>query len=645
MLVDHRDSGQKPDQGRTSPVAVRRLATGSTPPNVGTCKRLHAAGALLRRVDSRQKLATQAILVQAVRLLAIGFLLSGPLPQSARAQLISPGKLTAAHADLEGITNCTNCHSLGQKGISIPKCLDCHEVVKELIDGGKGYHATNSRQSCASCHKEHFGRDFDTIHLDTLTFRHNDTGYPLIASHREAACSSCHTSKFITAPSVLAAKKSQAELDKTYLGLPSTCSTCHADQNVHGEQFAPKDCASCHLEREFEEAPLFEHDQTAFPLTGQHQTVDCEGCHKPSELFASSGTDDVIEYVGVDFATCLSCHDDNHDGSMGANCTSCHNTGGWNRINAASFERTFDHDATSFTLVGKHEALACTSCHGKPAQKTEYIAISFQRGTRGKAYPHPEASQCQSCHVDYHDGVFTDNVDGAECTSCHNENGWQPSSFDIDRHNEQSRFELTGAHLATPCVACHENPTLGHIGPEFQFERLDCESCHEADSKHKSQFADTLGITTCENCHVTEVWTDVTFDHETTKFPLLGAHAAQTCESCHTNSSRLQLDFEVYADSTTIHYTGLDFACATCHSDDDPHEGQFNEATCNTCHDEVSFLIAAFDHDSTNFPLTGGHETVACVSCHKSETSAEGNTFARFKPLGTQCEDCHDSKR
>ena len=39
------------------------------------------------------------------------------------AQIISPGKLSAAHASLDGMTNCTQCHELGKKGASDAKCL------------------------------------------------------------------------------------------------------------------------------------------------------------------------------------------------------------------------------------------------------------------------------------------------------------------------------------------------------------------------------------------------------------------------------------------------------------------------------------------------------------------------------------------
>ena len=46
---------------------------------------------------------------------------------------ISPGKLAAVHSHLEGISNCTHCHTLGAQ-VSNEKCLACHKELKSRID-------------------------------------------------------------------------------------------------------------------------------------------------------------------------------------------------------------------------------------------------------------------------------------------------------------------------------------------------------------------------------------------------------------------------------------------------------------------------------------------------------------------------------
>ena len=66
---------------------------------------------------------------------------------------ISPGDLSEAHREFEGIFKCTNCHVLGHK-ISNDKCLQCHSEIKELVDEKRGYHASIEvkNNDCASCH-------------------------------------------------------------------------------------------------------------------------------------------------------------------------------------------------------------------------------------------------------------------------------------------------------------------------------------------------------------------------------------------------------------------------------------------------------------------------------------------------------------
>jgi len=94
----------------------------------------------------------------------------------AEAQL-SPGELTKAHAHLDGLSNCTKCHILGEKETT-SKCLECHKEIKNLIDRKKGYHASSEvkGKKCAECHGEHFGRDFKMVRFDDKRFDHKITG-------------------------------------------------------------------------------------------------------------------------------------------------------------------------------------------------------------------------------------------------------------------------------------------------------------------------------------------------------------------------------------------------------------------------------------------------------------------------------------
>ncbi len=37
----------------------------------------------------------------------------------------------------------------------------------------------------------------------------------------------------------------------------------------------------------------------------------------------------------------------------------------------------------------------------------------------------------------------------------------------------------------------------------------------------------------CTPCHTTDAWQTVTFDHDSTSYPLRGAHRTLACEKCH----------------------------------------------------------------------------------------------------------------
>jgi len=136
---------------------------------------------------------------------------------------ISPGELYKGHSNLEGMSNCTKCHTIGAK-VSNDKCLFCHTEIKERINLKKGYHVSSEvkGKECASCHNDHHGKNFQIIRFTTTTFQHNLTGYKLEGAHSKKQCTDCHNSKFIT-NSKLKTKP------HTYLGLNTECVSCHTD--------------------------------------------------------------------------------------------------------------------------------------------------------------------------------------------------------------------------------------------------------------------------------------------------------------------------------------------------------------------------------------------------------------------------------
>ncbi|MGD8869786.1 MAG: hypothetical protein PVI01_19350 [Gemmatimonadales bacterium] len=482
--------------------------------------------------------------------------LSALIPQrEARSQFVSPGKLSASHQDLEGLLKCTSCHELKTPGASDRKCLECHEPLRARLSERKGYHATVSERSCASCHAEHRGRDVTIVELDTTSFDHSRTGFELTAKHTEVACRDCHLPEFITASDVRVFKQKHGTLDRTLLGLRADCLICHRRDDPHTDQFAGRSCEECHSEVSWKAADAFDHTQTRYRLTGRHRRIECSECHTATRTRQGKLT---VRFAPLQFAECVSCHEDEHRGKLTGRCTRCHTTSSWHRVQRTEVEDKFDHSNTQFPLVGKHDEVECGVCHVKRDTRQRLLRIIVRPTTRNFAYPHPVADVCTSCHLDYHRNVFEAAPGGIACDNCHDEAGWIPGLYDVERHNRDAEFALEGAHVATPCIECHESPKEGEEATQFEIAQTDCESCHE---------------------------------------------------------------------------------------DDDPHQSQFTGTPCQDCHDTRAFQIEEFDHASTRYRLDGAHQDVPCGSCHLREAGAGGSTFARYKPLGIRCQDCHTGER
>ena len=115
-------------------------------------------------------------------------------------------------------------------------------------------------------------------------------------------------------------------------------------------------------------------------------------------------------------------------------------------------------------------------------------------------------------------------------------------------------------------------------------------------------------------------------------YPLTGAHIATPCLACHLSPV---LGHE------RVTFRFADQGCISCHAEDNPHGDQFEDDLCSSCHVTESFRLVTFDHSDTRFPLDGEHSSVSCVSCHEQVPQTDGSVLTRFKPLGTDCKDCH----
>lgn len=214
-----------------------------------------------------------------------------------------------------------------------------------------------------------------------------------------------------------------------------------------------------------------------------------------------------------------------------------------------------------------------------------------------------------------------------DCTKCHNVNGFTPSQFTIEQHN-QSAFQLDGGHLATPCFACH----LKSERWEFREIGKACVDCHEnihQDIIEKRFYPDQ----NCLSCHAVSAWDLIQFDHHLTSFDLKGEHAQLSCRECH---------FKEQEDGAiNQQFSILDDRCIQCHTD--VHHNQFNEKgtnSCLLCHAFNNWDPIGFEHDSTRFKLDGGHADVNCIKCHKPIT-VDKKTFINYTFDDIKCALCH----
>ncbi len=498
--------------------------------------------------------------------------------------------------------SCVSCHKKDDKHKNSlgDKCADCHveKSWKEItFDHSKsdfplkGAHA-ETKVLCKDCHQDNL---FKQTPKDCYACHKKDDDHKGVFGQK---CVDCHTEKSWKestfdhkkdAHYALLGKHDSAKCQSCHrsLGqkLPTTCVSCHRNDDKHLGTLGEK-CADCHNERSWSKTD-FNHDQdTKFPLKDKHKAAKCDACHK-----AGGKT---YEKLPMD---CYSCHkkDDKHLGKFGQKCEECHNAQDWKKD-------SFNHDRTKFPLKGKHKPAKCESCH------INGLSEKLKTG-------------CNDCHQkdDPHKSVF-----GINCQKCHNEADWKTTTFN---HNRDTKYLLKGKHTQTKCESCHKPPPA----PQKLQPDSTCYSCHQADDVHKG----TEGKQ-CEKCHTESTWKVKEFDHNKTKFPLMGKHAPVECKKCHLTGK--------FKDAKSD--------CYSCHQKDDQHKKHLG-TLCEDCHNVRDWAIWDYNHDKrTKFKLEGSHKAVACLNCHldpfvgkvKQSSacySCHANDDVHGGSFGPQCDRCH----
>ena len=224
----------------------------------------------------------------------------------------------------------------------------------------------------------------------------------------------------------------------------------------------------------------------------------------------------------------------------------------------------------------QRQAHACVSCH-----QTDYTTHE-EPEPRGRGVP----DRLRECHK-------------ASDTS------WTRASF----NHSTTAFPLAGVHATQTCQRCHGDGV-------YNGKSTACVSCHQTDytNTRNPNHAASGFPTACESCHKASdtSWTQGVFNHSTTAFPLLGAHATQTCQRCHGDGV----------------YNGKSTACVSCHQTDYTNTRNPNHiaagfpTACETCHraSDTSWSQGTFNH--TRFPIASGrHAGNPCSACHPNPSS------------------------
>lgn len=379
----------------------------------------------------------------------------------------------------DGPPDCASCHAEADWWTLAEPLLFDHDTTDFALDGAhdavdcKSCHTSlvfsEASEDCASCHQDihsgSVGRDCVRCHntdswlVDEIPELHEQNGFPLVGPHSFLNCIDCHDS----------------EVNLRFDRLGNDCVNCHMEDFVaaedpnHVESGFSTDCIDCHDVFAHDwDADLINHD--FFPLEGGHDIRDCAQCH-----FNDSFTEASPE--------CVSCHQEDYDLAtnpnhielgFGTDCMECHNIQAWDPA---------EYDHSQFPLLGAHEAVSCNECHEGVYENTP--------------------SDCFACHEDvYNASRNPDHITagfGTDCTECHDETAWVPSTLDHDgmyfpiysgNHRRGTWNQCTECHIEPAnyavfsCIDCHEHSNRADVDGEhrgisdYRYESNACLRCH-----------------------------------------------------------------------------------------------------------------------------------------------------------------------
>jgi len=262
----------------------------------------------------------------------------------------------------------------------------------------------------------------------------------------------------------------------------------------HASITAGVDCNTCHTVQSWKNLGRtdggsgFDHARTGFPLTGRHASAGCTDCHHSDVRVRRE---------------CSSCHQDEHNGSLGSDCAACHSPASWQMAGAIEL-----HRSTRLPLTGVHALLDCATCHRAPAGK-RFVSVP---------------ADCVACHLEdmRNPEVHPSHLGDADtppfprdCSICHRATAWSPAVVDPASlrggvaalraglgsapADHDLRFAISfGPHRGLRCNDCHS-------AVESSPRALRCAGCHAHNPVNLATQHQGRAIVTapqaCLHCH------------------------------------------------------------------------------------------------------------------------------------------------
>lgn len=280
--------------------------------------------------------------------------------------------LTGAHA----AALCSDCHTQSSYAATSSDCYACHQA--DFVSASDPDHvAAGMPTACEQCHS--------TAAWQGASFDHALSSFPLTGAHAAVECTACHA-------------------NNVFAGAPSDCFSCHqvdfagTAEPDHASAGFGTDCEACHVTAAWVPA-TFDHDLTAFLLTGAHRAVECSQCHVGG-VYSGTSTD------------CHACHAADYDATtnpahapagFGTDCAGCHSTTTWAGA-------TFDHDSNWFPInSGAHRGRwqDCGDCHTNPVNYSVFNCLN--------CHPHDDRARVDADHR----GENGYRYDSVACYDCH----------------------------------------------------------------------------------------------------------------------------------------------------------------------------------------------------------------------------------